>query len=91
MPKSDHWTVLTLLYLASFGFSLLTLFTSIVAVSLHSVTAPEGLLAEKRCLQAFFSSDVDSNGALDATARARHHQARLRRAAASFAPCSTRR
>ena len=57
--------MLTLLYLASFGFSLLTLFTSIVTVSLHSVKAPEGLMSEKRFLQAFFSSDVDSNGALD--------------------------
>ena len=65
LPPTNEYTIVTVVYVFSLGFSLLTLLVSVVSVSLHCVVANEGLLTDKHLLSLFLDADEDRNGTLD--------------------------
>ena len=66
MPKSNVWTLISIMYIWSTAAATITLLSSILAVSLTNISSSVNQMSEARLLAIFIEVDEDASGALDA-------------------------
>ena len=66
MPKSNVWTLISIMYIWSTAAATITLLSSILAVSLTNISSSVNQMSETRLLAIFIEVDDDASGTLDA-------------------------
>ena len=66
MPKSNVWTLISIMYIWSTAAATITLLSSILAVSLTNISSSVNQMSETRLLAIFIEVDEDASGTLDA-------------------------